>query len=93
MVGIRGVIFSVVQSVRAVGIRGRKSSPRILYEARAPNRFTRRSTGPVREQIDRHGSVDHIYGVEVRSKKSKVHDYAYVVVEREGDGVCDDGVL
>ena len=48
-----GVNLFVVQSVRAVGIRGWQSSPRVFFDARVPNVFTRRNTG--RKQIDRHG--------------------------------------
>ena len=45
VVGFRGVIFSAVQSVRAVGIRGEQRSPRLLFDARVRGVFARKSTG------------------------------------------------
>ena len=66
MVGTRGVISDVVQSVRAVDIRGWQSSPRVLFDAIVRKAFARRSTGWIREQVDRHGSADQIRGVELR---------------------------
>ena len=42
VVGTRGVIFPVVQDVRAVGIFRLQSSPRGLFDARVPIVLTRR---------------------------------------------------
>ena len=64
--GLAFHIFFVVRRVRAVGIREWQIPSRVSFDARVPNVFARRSTGGVREQIDRHGSADQIHGAEVR---------------------------
>ena len=69
VVGTRGAIFSVIQSVRSVSTSGWQKSPRVSFGARVPNVFAR-STGGVRGQIDLHGSADEFCGVEVRSKRA-----------------------
>ena len=80
-----------MQSVRAQGIRRWKSSPLILLNARVPNVFARRST-----QVESSGTARPVRHCrsdlrrrEVRTRKSRMRNYAYAVVEREGDGFAD----
>lgn len=55
--GPRVVVFSVAQSVRALGVGKRKSAPRDMSDAKLPNRFRGRSAGSVREAIERERSA------------------------------------
>ena len=94
MVGTRGVIvFSVMQSVRAVSMYADgKVHPecclmrqRLTFACGIQAKFGNRSTATA-VQIGVVASKCDI-------KKSRVHDLAYAVVEREGDRGCVDGSL
>ena len=71
MAWTRVVLFSLVQSVRVVGIRGTvRSTPQVLFNAEQPHFLSRRSIHRIREQIGRLGIAGTSLGVESGQERS-----------------------
>ena len=78
--------FPFVQIVRVVGKRKWSGSRRILPDEELCHFLSRRSTGPIREHIGRHGGAGKMFGVEERSEESRVHHHANAAGNRSETG-------